>query len=154
MIEQFERKTPIFTRWISILNGPLNGPETVLLTFLFFQFFNIWHVWKIWFLKNDLFPLFLGNVTSGLPPFKFPNITSQIGNQTYTFFDMCSHLGSGLIIVPLVAVLTNVAIAKAFGMLQMYIKCLIFCHFFLISFSLHILLNNFQYFSQAILSLN
>lgn len=59
--------------------------------------------------------LLSGNVTSGLPPFKFPNITSQIGNQTYTFFDMCSHLGSGLIIVPLVAVLTNVAIAKAFA---------------------------------------
>ena len=57
----------------------------------------------------------LGTVKSGLPPVKLPPFSAHVGNQTYTFFDMCSHLGSGIIFVPLVAVLTNVAIAKSFG---------------------------------------
>ncbi|XP_008554446.1 sodium-independent sulfate anion transporter [Microplitis demolitor] len=61
-------------------------------------------------------PLFLtsGSVTPGLPKFNPPHFSSQVGNVTYSFIDMCSHLGSGIFMVPLVAVLTNVAIAKAF----------------------------------------
>ncbi|XP_012271518.1 sodium-independent sulfate anion transporter [Orussus abietinus] len=59
--------------------------------------------------------LLSGKVKSGLPTVSLPPFTAQVGNQTYTFVDMCSHLGIGIIIVPLVAVLANVAIAKAFA---------------------------------------
>lgn len=56
-----------------------------------------------------------GTVKSGLPPVDLPPFNAQVGNQTYSFMDMCSHLGLGIIFVPLVAVLTNVAIAKSFA---------------------------------------
>lgn len=57
-----------------------------------------------------------GKIESGLPMVSLPPFSTQVGNQTYTFFDMCAHYGSGLIILPLISVLANVAIAKAFGM--------------------------------------
>ncbi|XP_067615544.1 sodium-independent sulfate anion transporter isoform X2 [Eurosta solidaginis] len=44
-----------------------------------------------------------------LPPFAF-----DYKNTTYVFTDILAELGSGIIIVPLVAILANVAIAKAF----------------------------------------
>ncbi|KAI4503512.1 hypothetical protein M0802_001734 [Mischocyttarus mexicanus] len=56
-----------------------------------------------------------GKVEPGLPAVSLPPFSSQIGNRTYTFFDMCSHYGSGILMVPIIAVLTNVAIAKAFA---------------------------------------
>ncbi|XP_017878927.1 sodium-independent sulfate anion transporter-like [Ceratina calcarata] len=56
-----------------------------------------------------------GKVQSGLPRFSPPPFSSQVGNQTYTFWDMCSHYSSGIIVVPVVAVLANIAIAKAFA---------------------------------------
>ncbi|XP_051158559.1 sodium-independent sulfate anion transporter-like [Leptopilina boulardi] len=56
-----------------------------------------------------------GTVKSGLPPIQLPPFSAQVGNQTYSFVDMCSHLGLGIIFVPLIAVLTNVAIAKSYA---------------------------------------
>ncbi|KOC62897.1 Sodium-independent sulfate anion transporter [Habropoda laboriosa] len=56
-----------------------------------------------------------GKIESGLPKLSVPPFSSQVGNQTYTFLDMCSHYGTGLIVLPLVSVLANVAIAKAFA---------------------------------------
>ncbi|CAD1473052.1 unnamed protein product [Heterotrigona itama] len=56
-----------------------------------------------------------GKIQSGLPTFSLPPFSSQVGNETYTFLDMCSHLGSGIIILPLVSILANVAIAKSFA---------------------------------------
>ncbi|XP_036346277.1 sodium-independent sulfate anion transporter-like [Rhagoletis pomonella] len=44
-----------------------------------------------------------------LPPFAF-----DYKNTTYMFSDIVSELGSGIIVVPIVAILANVAIAKAF----------------------------------------
>ncbi|CAK9818488.1 Sodium-independent sulfate anion transporter [Anthophora plagiata] len=55
-----------------------------------------------------------GKIESGLPMLSVPPFSSQVGNETYNFFDMCSHYGTGLIVLPLVSVLANVAIAKAF----------------------------------------
>lgn len=54
-----------------------------------------------------------------LPPFE---ITHH--NQTLSFTQICAELGSGIIVVPLVAVLANVAIAKAFSKfhLKLFIK--------------------------------
>ncbi|KDR24302.1 Sodium-independent sulfate anion transporter, partial [Zootermopsis nevadensis] len=58
-----------------------------------------------------------GNITKGLPevklpPFEFYDSTS---NNTVSFVDMCSTLGTGIIILPLVALLENIAICKAFS---------------------------------------
>jgi hypothetical protein len=60
--------------------------------------------------------IFLGNITQGLPEFKLPpfEFYDSAKNQTVSFTDMCSTLGTGLIIVPLVALLENIAICKAF----------------------------------------
>ncbi|XP_034248094.1 sodium-independent sulfate anion transporter-like isoform X2 [Thrips palmi] len=57
----------------------------------------------------------VGDIVPGLPTLALPPFHTTIGNRTYTFPDMVSELGVGIIIVPLVGVLGNVAIAKAFA---------------------------------------
>ncbi|PZC86485.1 hypothetical protein B5X24_HaOG209204 [Helicoverpa armigera] len=64
--------------------------------------------------KYDPF-LLTGTITAGLPAVRPPAFETTVGNTTYTGGDMLSHLGSGLAVVPIVAILSNVAIAKAFG---------------------------------------
>ena len=64
-----------------------------------------------------------GNIQRGLPAFQLPHFSVNVsaGNATYPayeivwFSDMISELGSAIIIIPLFAILENVAIAKAFG---------------------------------------
>lgn len=56
-----------------------------------------------------------GNVEPGLPPFSLPNLTPTVGNHTYTLPEVVEELGVGIFIIPTVAVLANVAIAKAFS---------------------------------------
>ncbi|XP_068084543.1 sodium-independent sulfate anion transporter [Anabrus simplex] len=55
-----------------------------------------------------------GKVAPGLPPAGLPPFSAQVGNHTYTFPEMCQELGMAILLVPIVAVLANVAIAKAF----------------------------------------
>jgi len=55
-----------------------------------------------------------GEVKAGLPTLQLPPISATVGNQTYGLIDMLSTIGSGSIVVPLLAILENVAIAKAF----------------------------------------
>jgi sodium-independent sulfate anion transporter 11 len=61
------------------------------------------------------FDAFLGKIESGLPSFSLPTFSIQENNSTVTFLDMCSELGLGFVVIPMVAILANVAIAKAFG---------------------------------------
>ncbi|XP_023942591.2 sodium-independent sulfate anion transporter [Bicyclus anynana] len=64
--------------------------------------------------KDD--PLILtGDITPGLPTPKPPPFQTTVGNTTYYAGEMFAHLGSGLLVVPLVGVISNVAIAKAFS---------------------------------------
>uniref|UniRef100_A0A182MMI7 STAS domain-containing protein n=1 Tax=Anopheles culicifacies TaxID=139723 RepID=A0A182MMI7_9DIPT len=56
-----------------------------------------------------------GRVEPGIPAFEWPVQGVTINNTTVTFLEITTELGSGLLLVPLVAVLANVAIAKAFG---------------------------------------
>uniref|UniRef100_A0A182NVJ6 STAS domain-containing protein n=1 Tax=Anopheles dirus TaxID=7168 RepID=A0A182NVJ6_9DIPT len=56
-----------------------------------------------------------GNVEPGIPAFEWPVRGATVGNTTVSFLEITSELGSGLLLVPLVAVLANVAIAKAFA---------------------------------------
>lgn len=59
--------------------------------------------------------LFPGEVASGLPEFSLPPFYTQLGNQSYNFGEMVEALGTSIVLVPIIAVLGNVAIAKAFG---------------------------------------
>ena len=67
--------------------------------------------------RNTTFIL-TGNIEGGIPQFQLPPFsfhdTTEIPTKFYSFWDMVSELGSTVIILPLLAILTNVAIAKAF----------------------------------------
>ncbi|XP_063236030.1 sodium-independent sulfate anion transporter-like [Bacillus rossius redtenbacheri] len=56
-----------------------------------------------------------GTIQPGLPPFGLPPFTVQFNNRTYSFLDMCKQLGSGIFVTPIISVLANVGIAKAFS---------------------------------------
>jgi sodium-independent sulfate anion transporter 11 len=54
-------------------------------------------------------------VKGGIPSFKLPAFTAKSGNETIEFMEILGDLSTGLVFLPLVAVLANVAIAKAFS---------------------------------------
>ncbi|XP_058456090.1 sodium-independent sulfate anion transporter-like isoform X2 [Malaya genurostris] len=56
-----------------------------------------------------------GTVTPGLPPVQLPPFSTVVNNQTYTFTDMVSELGTSVIALPLIAILESIAIGKAFS---------------------------------------
>ncbi|XP_018575202.1 sodium-independent sulfate anion transporter-like [Anoplophora glabripennis] len=56
-----------------------------------------------------------GFVKPGLPNFAPPPFSTQVGNTTYSFLDMASSLGSAVIVVPLLSILENIALAKVFS---------------------------------------
>lgn len=70
--------------------------------------------------QNGQHPFILtGTVKSGIPEFEAPPFsTSYVTNGTTVdmgFKDMVAELGSSIVLVPIIAVLGNVAISKAFG---------------------------------------
>ncbi|XP_043502993.1 sodium-independent sulfate anion transporter [Polistes fuscatus] len=56
-----------------------------------------------------------GKVRSGLPSFGPPPFSTHVNNRTIGFMEMCSELGTSILLVPIIGVLGNVAIAKAFA---------------------------------------
>ncbi|XP_065369767.1 sodium-independent sulfate anion transporter [Calliphora vicina] len=71
----------------------------------------------LWIHKSSLqaVPFSLSSkVQSGMPSIHLPPFAFEHNNRTYVFTDICRELGSAIIVVPIVAVLANVAIAKAF----------------------------------------
>uniref|UniRef100_A0A182S8M7 STAS domain-containing protein n=1 Tax=Anopheles maculatus TaxID=74869 RepID=A0A182S8M7_9DIPT len=56
-----------------------------------------------------------GRVEPGIPAFEWPVRGITTNSTTISFLEITADLGSGLLLVPLVAVLANVAIAKAFA---------------------------------------
>jgi sodium-independent sulfate anion transporter 11 len=56
-----------------------------------------------------------GTVRPGLPDFKAPPFETLLNNRTVSFGEMVSDLGTSVVLVPVIGVLGNVAIAKAFG---------------------------------------
>lgn len=68
------------------------------------------------FEANNSQPFILtGTVKAGLPEFKPPPFEATVGNVTYSFADMSGSLGSALLVVPLLAILENIALAKVFA---------------------------------------
>ncbi|XP_045491483.1 sodium-independent sulfate anion transporter [Colias croceus] len=57
----------------------------------------------------------IGNIGRGLPKPSLPPFSTVVGNETYSFADMAQVLGPQAIVLPLVAILESVAIAKAFS---------------------------------------
>jgi sodium-independent sulfate anion transporter 11 len=76
-----------------------------------------------------------GQVKNGIPSFRVPDFEVNNENQTITFIEIVEDLGSGLIFLPLVAVLANVAIAKAFSKSKYNCSCIasLYLIFFLIN---------------------
>jgi sodium-independent sulfate anion transporter 11 len=63
-----------------------------------------------------------GNIKAGLPSFELPPFSinktdTEDGNSTVllSFPEICSDLGAAIGLIPLIAILEQVAIAKAFG---------------------------------------
>ncbi|KAH8388559.1 hypothetical protein KR093_009633, partial [Drosophila rubida] len=107
---KFKQDTPLTQRfkkilwYISISRNALIVFFSGLLVFL-------------WVRKSSLeaVPFVLSSkVSSAMPTIKVPPFAFEHQNRTYVFTDILEELGSGVILVPIVAVLANVAIAKAF----------------------------------------
>jgi len=61
----------------------------------------------------------IGYIPPGLPSFRMPP-TSLLANETLSgeeepFFQIIHNMGSGFIVVPLISLMENIAICKAFG---------------------------------------
>ncbi|XP_046406384.1 sodium-independent sulfate anion transporter-like isoform X2 [Ischnura elegans] len=56
-----------------------------------------------------------GQIDPGFPSFQPPPFQATYANTTYNFGEMASELGTGILIVPVVSVLVNIAIAKAYA---------------------------------------
>ncbi|KAF2355757.1 SLC26A/SulP transporter domain, partial [Trinorchestia longiramus] len=58
-----------------------------------------------------------GNITAGFPTVSVPKftVTCHNGTEDYTFLDIAGDIGAGLFIVPLIAIIENIAIASAFA---------------------------------------
>ncbi|XP_065158461.1 sodium-independent sulfate anion transporter-like [Atheta coriaria] len=56
-----------------------------------------------------------GEVKPGLPELKPPPFETTVGNKTYNFVEMTTTMGSAMIVVPLLGILENIALAKVFS---------------------------------------
>lgn len=56
-----------------------------------------------------------GPVKSGLPSFGLPPFSTKMNERELGFIEMCTELGPAIFLVPIIGVLGNVAIAKAFA---------------------------------------
>ncbi|KAL3273824.1 hypothetical protein HHI36_015252 [Cryptolaemus montrouzieri] len=56
-----------------------------------------------------------GYIKPGLPEVKPPSFEVNMGNKTQSFIEVTSTLGSGLLVVPLLTILENIALAKVFS---------------------------------------
>ncbi|KOC68511.1 Sodium-independent sulfate anion transporter [Habropoda laboriosa] len=78
-------------------------------------------------------PFYLtGHIEAGLPSVRPPPLSRNIGNETETFVDMCKNLGTGIMVVPLISIIGNVAIAKAFCILVILSLSLLTPYFYYI----------------------
>lgn len=56
-----------------------------------------------------------GSVASGIPQFRLPFFDIENEDEKFTFFEAVVELWPGLMIVPLVSILSTVSVAKAFS---------------------------------------
>ncbi|XP_012273591.1 sodium-independent sulfate anion transporter [Orussus abietinus] len=64
---------------------------------------------------NSPFKL-IGHIPGGMPTFQFPPFSyTREDNSTVSFVEMASNLGSGILVLPLISLMEDVAICKAFA---------------------------------------
>ncbi|XP_063232017.1 sodium-independent sulfate anion transporter-like isoform X1 [Bacillus rossius redtenbacheri] len=56
-----------------------------------------------------------GEIEEGLPPFRPPPFSTRVNGTEYSFVQMARQMGASLAVVPLIAILESVAIAKSFS---------------------------------------
>ncbi|XP_071637302.1 sodium-independent sulfate anion transporter isoform X2 [Temnothorax longispinosus] len=56
-----------------------------------------------------------GHIDAGLPIVEPPPFSRTVGNQTETFIDMAKKFKFGILVIPFISIIGNVAIAKAFS---------------------------------------
>ncbi|XP_075231067.1 sodium-independent sulfate anion transporter-like [Lycorma delicatula] len=56
-----------------------------------------------------------GEVKPGLPTWQMPPFSISNGNQTVGFLELCSKLGSAVIVLPLLSLVENISLAKVFS---------------------------------------
>ncbi|XP_077260060.1 sodium-independent sulfate anion transporter isoform X1 [Temnothorax americanus] len=56
-----------------------------------------------------------GHIDAGLPTVEPPPFSRTVGNQTETFIDMAKKFKFGILVIPFISIIGNVAIAKAFS---------------------------------------
>ncbi|XP_015595529.1 sodium-independent sulfate anion transporter isoform X1 [Cephus cinctus] len=67
------------------------------------------------FTNNAPFKL-IGHIPGGMPAVQLPPFGyTKDGNTTVSFMEMCSNLGSGILVLPLISLMEDVAICKAFA---------------------------------------
>ncbi|XP_050321114.1 sodium-independent sulfate anion transporter [Bactrocera neohumeralis] len=67
----------------------------------------------IWLSEESTVPYALSaNALAGLPNFTIPEFSVVTPEKTYTFVDMLSELNVGIIVIPIVGILTNISIGK------------------------------------------
>lgn len=69
----------------------------------------------VWELHSESPFKLTGTVKEGLPSWSIPPFSTNYGDRNVTFIEMCSDLGSSIVLLPIIGVLGNVAIAKAFA---------------------------------------
>ncbi|XP_043479223.1 sodium-independent sulfate anion transporter [Leptopilina heterotoma] len=57
----------------------------------------------------------IGEISRGMPTIQLPPFSINNANSTISFIEMCKNLGSGILVVPLISLMENVAICKAFA---------------------------------------
>ncbi|XP_051174052.1 sodium-independent sulfate anion transporter [Leptopilina boulardi] len=57
----------------------------------------------------------IGYIPNGMPSIQSPPFSITKDNTTISFIEMCKNLGSGILVVPLISLMENVAICKAFA---------------------------------------
>lgn len=57
----------------------------------------------------------IGKIVNGIPNFRSPFSDHEDNDEKFTFFEAVQNLWPGIIIVPLVSILSTISIAKAFS---------------------------------------
>lgn len=66
--------------------------------------------------------LIKGKIASGIPQFRFPFLDYEDEDEKFTFFEGLTRLWPGIIVVPLVSILSTVSVAKAFSKFFHYVN--------------------------------
>nr|XP_003702458.2 PREDICTED: sodium-independent sulfate anion transporter isoform X2 [Megachile rotundata] len=66
------------------------------------------------FSTNSPFKL-VGFIPGGMPAVKLPPFSYETDNETVTFAEMVTNLGSGILVIPLISLMEDISICKAFS---------------------------------------